>query len=88
MVIAPESLANMNAEQLRELTSDLIAKVANKDRELVFRSTKIDQLTHEIAVLKRLASSAVAPRARMTCITSISQLSEERGHHAMYRTFT
>jgi len=53
MVIAPESLASLNAEQLRELASDLIAKIASKDRELVFRSTKINQLTHEIAVLKR-----------------------------------
>lgn len=53
MVVAPEFLASLNAEQLRELANDLIAKIANKDRELVYRSTKIDQLTHEIAVLKR-----------------------------------
>ena len=31
----------------------MIAKIANKDRELVYSSTKIDQLTHEIAALKR-----------------------------------
>jgi transposase len=74
MVIAPESLASLNAEQLRELTSDLIAKIAtqdaqimqrdlqitsldqaisSKDREIKYRQAKIDQLTHEMALLKR-----------------------------------
>jgi transposase len=53
MVVAPESLASLNEEQLRALAGDLIAKIANKDREIVYRGTKIDQLTHEIAVLKR-----------------------------------
>ena len=53
MVVAHESLASLNEEQLRELAGDLISKIANKDRELVYSSTKIDQLTHEIAVLKR-----------------------------------
>ena len=60
MVIAPESLASLNEEQLRELAGDLIAKISDlgqsitsKDREILYRGTKIDQLTHEIAVLKR-----------------------------------
>lgn len=60
MVVAPESLTSLNAEQLRELAHDLIAKIANKDqelqrkdREILHRQTKIDQLTHEMAVLKR-----------------------------------
>jgi len=74
MVVAPESLASLNAEQLRELASDLIAKIAtqgaqitqrdlqitsldqavsSKDREIKYRQAKIDQLTHEMAVLKR-----------------------------------
>ena len=71
MVVAPESLASLNAEQLRELASDLITKIAHqsqqhgqaiankdqelqrKDREIIYRQAKIDQLTHEIAVLKR-----------------------------------
>ena len=57
----------MNAEQLRELALDLIAQIArqdqqitsldqtisNKDREILYRQAKIDQLTHEMAVLKR-----------------------------------
>jgi len=81
MVVALESLPSLNAEQLRELASDLIAKVArqnqqitqhdqqiterdlqiasldqaitSKDREIIYRQAKIDQLTHEMAVLKR-----------------------------------
>lgn len=81
MVIAPELLSGLNAEQLRELVTDLIAQVArndqaisarnlqinaldqqiasldqtisSKDREILYRQAKIDQLTHEMAVLKR-----------------------------------
>jgi len=74
MVVAPESLASLNAEQLHALTRDLIAQIANreqqinardqqiatldqvitsKDREIKYRQAKIDQLTHEMAVLKR-----------------------------------
>ena len=81
MVIAPESLAGLNAQQLREMSSYLIAKIAtqdaqimqrdlqitsldqaitSKDREILYRQAKIDQLTHEMAVLKRLASSGAA----------------------------
>ena len=59
--VAPESLPSLDAEQLRALASDLIAQIANlgqsitsKDREILYRGTKIDQLTHEIAVLKRM----------------------------------
>jgi len=71
MVVAPESLASLNAEQLRELASDLITKIAHQSqqhgqaiaskdqelqrfgREIKYRQAKIDQLTHEMAVLKR-----------------------------------
>ena len=74
MVVAPEFFASLNAEQLREMARDLIAKIAtqhaqitqrdlqiasldqaisSKDREIKYRQTKIDQLTHEMAVLKR-----------------------------------
>ena len=70
MVVALESLPRLNAEQLRELAGDLIAKIAhqsqqhgqaiaNKDQELQrlggeikYRQAKIEQLTHEMAVLK------------------------------------
>lgn len=81
MVVAPELLSGLNADQLRELVTDLIAQVArndqeigarnlqinaldqqiasldqtisSKDREILYRQAKIDQLTHEMAVLKR-----------------------------------
>jgi len=67
MVEALESLSGLNAQQLRELAGDLIAKVvlqsqqitlndqliASKDREIIYRQAKIDKLTHEMAVLKR-----------------------------------
>ena len=74
MVIEPELLSDLNAEQLRELMTDLIAQVArndqeisaldqqitsleqtlcSKDREILYRQAKIDQLTHEMALLKR-----------------------------------
>ena len=67
MVIALESLTNLNAQALREMVMGLRAKVAEhgqqisqrdetiarKDREILYRQAKIDQLTHEMAVLKR-----------------------------------
>ncbi len=67
MVVAPESLCSLSAEQLRALAGELIIQVAQrdetivskdqelqrKDREIKYRQTKIDQLTHEMAVLKR-----------------------------------
>jgi transposase len=71
MVVAPESLASLNAEQLRALARDLIQTIAHqdqqhaqqialhgqaiavKDREFKYRQAKIEQLTHEMAVLKR-----------------------------------
>jgi transposase len=81
MVVAPALLSGLNAKQLRELASDLIAQVArndlqisqheiqirerdqqiasldqtisSKDREILYRQAKINQLTHEMAVLKR-----------------------------------
>lgn len=60
MVVIPDSLNQLSAQELRELLSGLMTKVAQQDqqiasndRELVYRQTKIDQLTHEMAVLKR-----------------------------------
>lgn len=88
MVVAPESLPGLNAKQLRDIVTDLIAQAArndvqigqrnlhihaldqqiasldqqiagldqtisSKDREILYRQAKIDQLTHEMAVLKR-----------------------------------
>ena len=60
MVLAPDPLTNLNAQELREMVAQLMAQVGenakaivSKDREIVYRQTKIDQLTHEMAVLKR-----------------------------------
>ena len=67
MVIAPESLSNLSAQELREMVTGLMARIgerdrqitqrdetiAGKDREIVYRQAKIDQLTHEMALLKR-----------------------------------
>ena len=67
MVLAPDSLTNLNAQELREMVHGLIARIAehsqqiaqrdqalaSKDREILYRQAKIDQLTHEMAVLKR-----------------------------------
>ena len=67
MVLAPDSLTNLNAQELRDLVTGLMARIAehsqqitqrdqaivSKDREILYRQTKIEQLTHEMAVLKR-----------------------------------
>ena len=60
MVIAPESLSSLSAQELCEVVTGLMARItqrdetlARKDREIVYCRTKIDQLTHEMALLKR-----------------------------------
>ena len=67
MVFAPESLTSLSALELREMVARLMTKIgehdrqivqrdetiARKDREILYRQTKIDLLTHEMAVLKR-----------------------------------
>jgi len=54
------ALAELNAEQLRQLAQELIAQMASKDtliaqqaNELNWRQGKIDKLTHELALHKR-----------------------------------
>ncbi len=56
----PADLDALNPEQLRALAAQLIAEVKEKgreaserDRELCFRQTRIDQLTHEVSILRR-----------------------------------
>jgi transposase len=63
----PRELAQMDAERLRNLTATLIAQLAerdariseheiqlaSRDKELQRKQLKIDQLTHEMATLKR-----------------------------------
>src|SRR5207302_11019176 len=48
-----DQLARMDAQQLRVFAADLIETLANRDRELHHKQLKIEQLTHEMAVLKR-----------------------------------
>ena len=61
-----DQLDAMDAQQLREFAAGLIETLASKDHELTFKQLKIDQLTHEMAVLKRWkycpAQRAVARR--------------------------
>ncbi|WP_321867771.1 IS66 family transposase [Paraburkholderia tropica] len=56
----PADLDALSPEQLRALAVQLIAEVqvkdrevSERDRELHYRQTRIDQLSHEIAILKR-----------------------------------
>lgn len=58
MVIDPQQLQNMDAQQLRALAEGLMAKLMDKDQEIHFKQTKIDLLTHEIARYKRLQFAA------------------------------
>jgi transposase len=48
-----QSLEHLDVNQLRALAAKLMDGVKDRDRELHRRQTKIDQLTHEIAGLKR-----------------------------------
>ena len=64
MVTALESRQSLSAEQLRELSAELITKLAQqslqhavaiaaKDSDILYRQAKIDKLTHELSTLKR-----------------------------------
>jgi transposase len=60
MVQALATLSNLNAEQLRALAAELMARIteqskviAAKDSDILYRQAKIDKLTHELATLKR-----------------------------------
>ena len=72
MVIDPQQLQHMDAQQLRALAEGLMAKLVDKDQQLAahqqslvskdqeihFKQTKIDLLTHEIARYKRVQFAA------------------------------
>lgn len=67
-MVDAEQLVGLSAEQLREIALRLVADLANQQRlledkdrsietltrEVKFKSTKVDQLTHELAQYKRL----------------------------------
>jgi transposase len=48
------NLDELSPDQLRALAAQLIVQVGENKRELHYRQTRIDQLTHEISVFKRL----------------------------------
>jgi len=48
-----DQLARMDAESLRSLATQLIAEVSDVRRDNTIKQLKIDQLTHEMAILKR-----------------------------------
>ena len=97
MVVAPESLASLSAEQLRNVVTALMLEVgehakaiASKDREILYRQTKIDQLTHEMAVLKRLASLDAAAsssiRPKLACSMRPLMLTSRRSRRSCKRS--
>ena len=55
MVIAPEKLPHMSADELREVVQSLF-------NTLTFKQATIDKLTHENAYLKRLKFAAQSER--------------------------
>ena len=48
-----DQFAGMDAQQLREFAAGLIERLTRQDHELRYKQLKIDQLTHEMAVLRR-----------------------------------
>jgi transposase len=59
-----DQLAEMNAQQLREFAAGLIERVARQDDELRYKQIKIEQLTHEMALLKRWKFAARSEQLR------------------------
>ena len=57
-----DQLATMDAQQLRVFAAGLIEKVGRQDHELQRRQLKIDQLTHEMAVMRRWKFAARSER--------------------------
>ena len=83
MVAALESLQTLNAEQLRELVPELIAKIAQqsqitaaKDSDIQYRQAKIDKLTHELATLKRWKFGRSSEQLNGTQISLIEETIE------------
>lgn len=50
---AVDQLTRMNAQELREFAARLITEIADVRREVSLKQLRIDQLTHEMAILKR-----------------------------------
>ena len=87
MVQALESLSDLNAEQLRQLAAELIAKLAQqsqqhavviaaKDSDIQYRQAKIDKLTHELSTLKRWKFGRSSEQLNGTQISLIEETIE------------
>jgi transposase len=50
---AVDQLERMNAQELREFAARLITEIADTRREISIKQLRIEQLTHEMAILKR-----------------------------------
>lgn len=50
---AADQLERMNAQELREFAARLITELTDTRREVSLKQLRIDQLTHEMAILKR-----------------------------------
>jgi transposase len=48
-----DQLARMNTAELREFAARLVTEIAQTRREISLKQLRIDQLTHEMAILKR-----------------------------------
>ena len=59
-----DQLATMDAQQLREFATGLIERVTRQDHELRHKQLKIEQLTHEMALLKRWKFAARSEQLR------------------------
>ena len=64
MVIAPEKLPHMSADELREVVQSLFKTLTSNADEIRFKQATIDKLTHENAYLKRLKFAAQSERFR------------------------
>jgi transposase len=62
MVLEPQSLEGLSAEQLRAVLHDVLQAAAAKDQALAFKQAIIDKLTHENALLKRMKFTAQSER--------------------------
>ena len=65
----PATLADLNADELREMVTGLLQKVASNTEkikadaeQIKFKQALIDKLTHEMAVLKRLKFAATSEK--------------------------
>ena len=67
----PCDLGQMNAQQLRDLTASLILTVNQQAELLKSRQLKIDQLTHEMATLKRWRFALPGARRAGRNVTSL-----------------